>query len=212
MKLSGIKANFLGDSITEGVGVSNIENAYLNVLKTRYGLAEVRNYGISGTRIAKKHIPTPDRPRMDLDFCMRVDEMDPDADLVVVFGGTNDFGHGDAPLGSMEDRTPDTFYGACHYLMTHLIERFPLATIVFMTPLHREFEKRKDYPDLVEYVDIIIEVARCYGIPVMDLYANSGLAPSLPIIKQTFVPDGLHPNNAGASRIADRLGEFLSAL
>lgn len=212
MKLSGIKANFLGDSITEGVGVPSVEYAYLNVLKKNFGLAEVRNYGISGTRIARQHTPTPNRPLMDLDFCQRVEEMDPDADLVVVFGGTNDFGHGDAPMGSFEDRTPDTFYGACHYLMTRLIERFPQATIVFMTPLHREFEQRAGVPDLSGYVNVIIEVARHYGIPVMDLYANSGLAPSVPIIKQTYVPDGLHPNTAGAARIAERLGAFLEAL
>ena len=212
MKLKGIKANFLGDSITEGVGVSSVEYAYLNVLKKNFELVEARNYGISGTRIARQHTPTPNRPRMDLDFCQRVDEMDPDAELVVVFGGTNDFGHGDAPMGSFADRTPDTFYGACHYLMTRLIERFPQATIVFMTPLHREFEQRAGVPDLSEYVNVIIEVARYYGIPVMDLYANSGLAPSVPIIKQTYVPDGLHPNNAGAARVAERLGAFLTAL
>ena len=33
MKLQGIKANFLGDSITEGAGVPNPAFAYWNVLK-----------------------------------------------------------------------------------------------------------------------------------------------------------------------------------
>ena len=35
--------------------------------------------------------------------------MDSDADVVVVFGGTNDFGHGDAKLGTFESRDPYTF-------------------------------------------------------------------------------------------------------
>ena len=33
MELKGLKINFLGDSITQGVGASNIDNAYLNALK-----------------------------------------------------------------------------------------------------------------------------------------------------------------------------------
>lgn len=37
--------------------------------------------------------------------------MDNDADIIIVFGGTNDFGNGDAPFGEMSDRTPYTFYG-----------------------------------------------------------------------------------------------------
>ena len=46
MQLKGIKANFLGDSITEGVGVPSPEFAYWNVLKEKFGLAEARGYGI----------------------------------------------------------------------------------------------------------------------------------------------------------------------
>lgn len=212
MKLKGIKANFLGDSITEGVGVPSQEYTYWNVLKETYGLAEARCYGISGTRFARQQKPTVDNPRFDLDFCSRVEEMDADADLVVVFGGTNDFGHGDAPIGSFEDRSPESFYGACHYLMVHLLERFPKATIVFMTPLHRAGETRNGVPPLKVYADIIKEVAAFYGLPVMDLYTSSGINPQVPIMRETYAPDGLHPNEAGAARIAERLGNFLLAL
>lgn len=214
MKLEGIKANFLGDSITEGAGVPDVKYAYWNVLKERYGLAEARGYGIGGTRIARQTVPSQN-PRYDLDFCSRVDGMDPDADLVVVFGGTNDFGHGDAPFGTIDDRTEYTFYGACHVLMRSLIEKYPSSTIVFMTPLHRETEKkpeRPDVPHLSEYVRAIKEVAALYGIPVYDLYANSNIDPQIPVQKELFTKDGLHPNIAGAARIAERLGNFLLTL
>ncbi|MBO4309202.1 MAG: SGNH/GDSL hydrolase family protein [Clostridia bacterium] len=214
MKLEGIKANFLGDSITEGAGVPDVKYTYWNVLKERYGLAEARGYGIGGTRIARQTVPSQN-PKYDLDFCSRVDGMDPDADLVVVFGGTNDFGHGDAPFGTIDDRTEFTFYGACHVLMRSLIEKYPSATIVFMTPLHRAVEKkpeRPDVPHLSEYVRAIKEVAALYGIPVYDLYANSNIDPQIPVQKELFTKDGLHPNIAGAARIAERLGNFLLTL
>ena len=64
-------------------------------------------------------------------------EMNPDADIIVVFGGTNDHGHGDAPMGTETDRTPDTFIGACHFLFSRLPNQFPGAIIVVLTPLHR---------------------------------------------------------------------------
>lgn len=148
MEIKNKKINFLGDSITEGVGVSSPENKYVEVFARKFSPAEVRNYGISGTRFARQKTPTLDNPRFDLDFCSRVSEMDADADIVVVFGGTNDFGHGDAPMGSFDDRTPDTFYGACHTLMSSLIERYPESEIIFMTPLHRSSETCKNRPSL----------------------------------------------------------------
>lgn len=214
MKLEGIKANFLGDSITQGVGVPDVQYTFWNVFKERYGLAVARNYGISGTRIARQQSPS-ENCKFDLNFCSRVEKMDPDADLIVVFGGTNDFGHGDAPFGTIDDRTENTFYGACHVLMRSLIEKYPSSAIVFMTPLHREVEKnpaRPNVPHLSEYVRAIKEVAALYGIPVFDLYANSGINPQIHAQKELFVPDGLHPNIAGAARIAERLGNFLLAL
>ena len=58
----------------------------------------------------------------------------------------------------------------------------------------------------------IKEVAAFYGIPVMDLYANSNINPQIPAQKALYAPDGLHPNVAGAARIAERLGNFLLAL
>ena len=156
----------------------------------------------------------------DRDFCMRVADMDPDADIVVVFGGTNDFGHGDAPLGCMSDRTPDTFYGALHTLYTSLIEKFPESPIIVLTPLHRLNEdnprgdgnKLQDVGTLKTYVEIIREVAEYYSLPVLDLYKDSGLQPKVPVIQQKYVPDGLHPNDAGHKIIAGKIAKFIETL
>ena len=135
MELKGKKIYFLGDSITEGVGASDAEHCYVSVFGKLSG-AIVKNYGISATRIAcQTENLTTKEP--DLSFVNRVDSMDSDADVVVVFGGTNDFGHGDAKLGTFESRDPYTFYGAMHVLCEKLINRFPNADILFMTPLHR---------------------------------------------------------------------------
>lgn len=221
MKLEGAKINFLGDSITEGVGTSNVENVFHAVLKRNAGLAEARNYGIGGTRFALQ-TGTPQRPKdnwVDINsFCERFDKMDDDADAVVVFGGTNDYGHGDAPMGTFECRTPDTFYGACHYLFSGLIKKYLGKPIVIMTPLHRSSENSKlgyevkGYYTLKEYVDVIREVAEYYSLPVFDLFKESGLQPEIKEIKETYMPDGLHPSDKGNAVIAEKLEKFLKAL
>lgn len=213
MELKNIKANFLGDSITEGVGTSDKTKTFHQLIAAKYGMAAARNYGISGTRIAKQSAPS-EYSRHDLDYCMRFSEMDDDASLIVVFGGTNDYGHGDAKIGCFEDRTSDTFYGACHYLMSGLLVKYPDAQIVFMTPLHRcgELNKNRNGYVLKQYVDIIKEVAEYYSIPVIDLWALSGIQPGVGVIKEKFCPDGLHPNDAGHIKMAELIGNYLLKL
>lgn len=219
MKLEGLKINFLGDSITEGTGVSDKENIYWNRLARDYGLKEARGYGIGGTRLAKQRV-TSASAIWDRDFCSRYDEMDDDADVVVIFGGTNDFGHGDAPLGKMDDRTSDTFYGACHTLFFGVINKYPTAEIVVMTPLHRlgeddpirEGTDHRRVATLSGYVNIIKEVAEYYSLPVLDLWSCSKIQPRVKILREKYCPDGLHPNDEGHAIIARRLAGFLKTL
>ncbi len=206
MELIGKKIAFLGDSITQGCGCSTFENGFVGVFGRKTG-AEAQNYGIGGTRIARKHRRSAD-PIWDQCFLDRVETMDRDADCVVVFGGTNDFGHGDGGIGVFEDRDEFTFYGALHSLINRLIYRYPDKKIVFMTPLHRTSENITTNEiglprvKLVEYVRAIREVCEYYSIPVIDLYAESGLQPAVEILKRLYMPDGLHPNDAGAQKLA----------
>ncbi len=216
MELKGKKVVFLGDSITEGAGTSDVEHRYTNVF-AKLAECEIFVDGIGGTRFAKQKKVSRD-VRHDLYFVSRVDALPSEADIVVVFGGTNDFGHGDAPFGTFDDRTENTFYGAAHTLCVKLIEKYPTATIVFMTPLHRTSEavttNEIGLPcqPLKAYVEAIREVCEYYSIPVLDLYKVSGIQPRVEIIKTTYMPDGLHPNNAGAEKIAKLLKGFLLGL
>ena len=142
--------------------------------------------------------------------------MDDTADAVVVFGGTNDYGHGDAPIGCFTDRCPTTFYGACHYLFSGLIKKYLGKPVVVMTPLHRGVESRimetGNAVTLKEYVGIIREVAEYYSLPVLDLYASSGLQPEIEEIQENFIPDGLHPNDAGQIILANKVAKFIQNL
>ena len=215
MELKNKVINFLGDSITEGVGASCGETRYVDQVAALASLARANNYGISGTRIARQKKPDFVANRFDLDFCLRCVDMDKDADINVVFGGTNDFGHGDAPIGTPDDRTPETFWGACHYLCRTLLETYPDAVTVICTPLHRLSENTPAENSglvLEEYAKIIRTVAEYYSLPVLDLWKMGGMQPAVGIIQQKYMPDGLHPNDAGHLRLAERIVGFLGAL
>ena len=218
MQLKGATVNFLGDSITFGIGASRPENRFTDVLAREFGLLRANNYGVSGSRFARQPIVED----ADRDFCMRMEEMDERADAVVVFGGTNDFGHGQAPLGMSCDREPDTFYGACHYLMNGLLTRYCGKPIVILTPLHRAAEdcpqgdgtgrKLEIAAVLSQYRAILMEAAAYYALPVLDLYATSGIQPKNAACRERLLPDGLHPSDEGHALIARRLGLFLQTL
>lgn len=207
--LKGKKAVFLGDSITEGVGVSDLKNLYCERVKAELGLSNAVNYGIGGTRIAAQ---ADDGGQA---FAVRYQKMDDDAALVIVFGGTNDFGHGTAPVGSFGDQTPDTYCGALNVLFRRLIEKYPEAALVVMTPIHRDNEDERNAATglfLSEYVTLLRSAAEKYSIPILDLYAQGGIVPAVPASKERFCPDGLHPNDEGHRLIARKLCAFLQTV
>ncbi len=215
MELKGKKFNFLGDSITEGHGTSDwATKPYHQQLKVNAGLAEARNYGIGGTKIARLQTVT-DHP-FDQDFNARALNMDKDADGVVVFGGTNDFGHRTIPLGAFEDRDVHTFYGGLHTLCLYLIKEYVGKTIVFMTPIHRLMEtedpENPQSRPLICFIKAIREVCEYYSIPVLDLYKESGMHGNIWAWCEKYMPDGLHPNDLGHEIIADKLQKFLERL
>ncbi|MBE6689330.1 MAG: SGNH/GDSL hydrolase family protein [Ruminococcaceae bacterium] len=211
----GKKFVFLGDSITYGqVGPSCPENIYHQYLKRNFELGEAVNYGINGSRIAHQELEQNGGA-----FSVRYTSMDNDADFAVVFGGINDFLHGTADFGEFDDRTVNTFYGACHVLLSGLVKKYIGKTVIVMTPPHCEREKDPIHrrnavtgKTLSEYVDALISVARYYSVPVLDIYATSGIVPHVEENKIKFAPDGLHPNDPGHQKIAERLESFLLSL
>lgn len=225
MNINGFKVNFLGDSITEGTGVTDPANCrYDNRLAAMCQLSAVNNYGIGGTRLAHQIHPS-DKPRYDLCFCGRAYNMDPTADMVVVYGGVNDYIHGDAPFGEIGDTTPATFCGGVYFLMSFLRENYGNRPLIFITPARSFFRKEVDDrlastharktvvgKPLINYVDAIIQTAKKFDIPVLDLYRNLGIDPHDPQCYDTYTEDGLHFNDAGHGVIAQRLKDFIESL
>ncbi len=186
-----IKINALGDSITYGDKLKNREQAYPYVFSNMAGAVKLNNYGWNGSSMAGPH---PDR------FIDRYPTMDPDANLILVLGGTNDYGEfnkAGTPVGAMGDLTPDTFYGSLNLLMCGLQQMYPDGEIVFMTPLRRVGYMRRNQNGyyLNQYAFAIQDMASFWGIRVIDLFNEPEL--DFSSRQATYLVDGLHPNATG---------------
>lgn len=225
MNTTGFTVNFLGDSITFGVGVSDIPNCrYDNRVAKTLEFSRVNNYSVNGSRLAHQTYPSA-KPWYDLCFCGRAYDMDTNADMVIVYGGVNDYIHGDAPFGSYGDTTPATFCGGVYYLMHYLREVYGSKPILFLTParcfLRREVDdlypsvhsaKRVPGKPLKAYADAILKTAVQFDIHVLDLYGELGVDPHIPEHFAAYTTDGLHFNDEGHALIAQKLTALITSL
>ncbi|MBQ5990230.1 MAG: SGNH/GDSL hydrolase family protein [Oscillospiraceae bacterium] len=214
IKWKGRTAAFLGDSITAGMNTSE-GKGYWDYLGEILGLKESIAYGVAGSCISA----TSDMGTGIAPFCERYKDIKRDADLIVIFGGTNDYGY-NTPLGDENDKTDVSFYGALYEMLTGLRAEHPKAVIVFMTPLHRvEFgglsvDKQKNDAGytLYHYIDAIKKQCENLEIPVIDTNTVYGLNPADKFVKDNYLTDGLHPNEEGHKILAERIASCFEDL
>ena len=72
--------------------------------------------------------------------------------------------------------------------------------------------KAPDAKPLLEYVDIINNTAKLYGVHVLDLYRNLPINPNIPEDSDKYTADGLHFNDEGHRILAETLADFLKKI
>jgi len=116
---------FLGDSITLGYGLDNKEKRYAALVAQALGMEEL-NYGITGTLVARAGLNRTDGN----DFLSRAHLID-DADVAVIFGGTNDYFWSDRPIFGCGDQY---FESAVRRLAERVTEKRKGKITLFVTP------------------------------------------------------------------------------
>ena len=216
---SNLHIDCFGDSTTwgaDGIGKGDgPAKSWVEHLKTLIGVTDINNVGKKGSRFAL----TSDRKDS---FVERVGKVRANSNLVLVMGGVNDFNNA-VPLGSFGDKDSHTFYGAVEFVLTTLINQNPARQIVFMTPMKSNFKHAtKNYPNsfqknsqnlnAVDYVNAIKEVCGAYGVPVIDMFNESGISPFNEAQQKLYMPDALHYNEEGYKRLAKRIAAGLRAV
>lgn len=195
---------FLGDSITDGVGVRKGER-YFDLLGEKMKFRAV-GYGVNGAQFGEL---LSQAQRMEA-------ELGDDVDAIFLFAGTNDF-YASRPLGSWYTETNDTvvtlrhedgsprheevrrlrafcfdnsFCGSVNRVLSYLKHRYARKQIVLMTPIHRAYAtfgpQNIQYPELYanrdgiffeEYCARVEEAAKIWSTEFIDLRQCSGLFP-----------------------------------
>lgn len=123
---------------------------------------------------------------------------------------------------------PGTLKGRINIAMQKLKQMYPTKQVVLLTPIHRAYFYCGDtnvQPDemyqnggalyIDDYVRAVKEASAVWSVPVIDLYALSGLFPLEDAGAQLFNKadiDRLHPNGAGHARMAKTILYQLGSL
>lgn len=196
-RLTGKKINFLGDSYVANYN-EPVENSWEYKLAQKYHMT-YRNYGKNGNGIVSTK--ANGTPMVD-----RFDEMENDADYVVVIGGENDRTR-QIPLGEFKD--------GLDKLMEGLINKYTDAVICFFTPWPvANTDDRLDIK-LTEYAQMIEDRCHYWGIACYNSNKYSNIRAYSPAFRAKYFQtksDISHLNAAGHDLFEPRAEAFLNSL
>ena len=207
---------FLGDSITCGYALNDVELRYSTLLSKRIGAIE-ENHGITGTLIARAGLNKTDGK----DFISRISLID-NADVAVVFGGTNDYFWSDKPIFGEGD---GFFSHAIDEICRHIKEKRGDKLTLFVTPYphngvgnylggekwnsssrHDTGEINFNGHTLWDYALAIERACKKYEIPCLNLHESFTFDHTVHTI------DGCHPNEEGHRLLAEAIEKKLREL
>lgn len=141
----------------------------------------------------------------------RINLIPSDSDVILVFGGHNDFGYNNLEMGVLGDGNliDSTFKSAYSLMLKKLVNKFPNALIITMTPVGGRTETEKGNTDkqfyirdlcMTDFANAVKEVSAYYGIPCIDINGESRIST---LNHDTYIADVIHANSEGGKLIAN---------
>lgn len=197
----GKKICAYGDSVTEQNKWQSFVSSYFN--------CSFYNKGVGGTTVTQINSSTN---HMSGDT--RIETIPTDSDVVLVFGGHNDWSNASINMGDIktEALSESTSFKSAFALMLKKIQtRCPNAKIITMTPVGGRTEEVSVNQDkqfyirdlcMTDFANAVKEVSAYYGIPCIDINGNSGINT---LNHTTYIADVIHPNSEGGKLIANEV-------
>lgn len=204
-----------GDSITE-------QGLWQPYVKNALGFATMLNHGVGGTSVGGG----AEYPESVNSFWqnVRINALSGAAECLIIMGGTNDGGK-QIPLGTVSKATygVTSFVGAYNTMLTKIFCKYYNLTngyyanidysgivrnsvakdvkIFLVTPTFCPDPtfSGADFSRMEAIVDAILKIGKWWNIPVIDNYHNAGINEQNSAM---LLADGVHPNSAGAKRLA----------
>lgn len=197
----GKKICAYGDSVTEQNKWQSFVSSYFN--------CSFYNRGVGGTTVTQVNSSTN---HMSAD--VRIETIPTDSDVVLVFGGHNDWSSASINIGDIRtDALSESvsFKSAFALMLKKIQTRCPNAKIITMTPVGGRTEEASTNQDkqfyirdlcMTDFANAVKEVSAYYGIPCIDINANSGINT---LNHTTYITDLIHPNVEGGKLIANEV-------
>lgn len=183
----------------EGYDVDSVEKTWWKLLEKNTPLKLSVNGSYSGSRISKTGF---ERPFWSA-FISKERQSILDGDIIIVFGGTNDFGQ------DKDQADFDTFKQSYNLLVSQMVENFPRSDIYFCTPLQRidygldELNSQGwTQKDMAQAIKDCLR-GKNERVKLIDLFSYN-------ISKDDgIVEDGLHPTSKGMKIIYSIIKEAI---
>lgn len=204
----------LGDSITDANTLKNDSHGnknYVDFVKKSLEVNAINN-GVGGTGYIANN------GGASKTFIQRIDDIPSDAELITVFGSFNDVYQG-FELGTInDDKAKNTLYGKLKEFYETLFAKRPDAIVGLITPTPWEtccrYNTSSDkYEKTIQYVTALLDIAKLYSIPVLNLFDESDMRPYDSAFKKSYYRDNndnVHPNQKGHEKyISPKIVDFI---
>ncbi len=210
---SGITADFIGDSITEGVGgdldTEGNKISFVNYVNQELQFQDVLNHGKAGRTIADHNNPELSIARNETNL------LNLDSQIIVIYAGINDYLSPDEIkiYGSLDSGSTSGYCGQLQELTKSLENNYPDKDYFFITSyqilttdtsIYKDFEGTATLNDFMEPQRIL---AARNGYRIIELYNTGFMSMEDEDTITNLFADSIHPNNEGY-RI---LGEHVAA-
>lgn len=238
--LFGKTAIFDGDSICASSTDVSGNGAYAGRISVANAMI-IHNYAVGGGTITSETYSGSTPKHWIVDSIDSVYNAHPDADYIILEGGTNDADvigsiiNGNTPerFGSYSmtdfsgDYDDETFCGAVELLIYKAINYWPSKKIGFVIAMKMGKTSNGYTPETNNrraYFETIMDICDKWGIPYLNLWDNCYMNPSLDVCyDSTMRPqenvaankmyqDGQHPAPRGYDYIAPIIGEWMKTL
>ena len=211
-RFKGKKVIFEGDSITDYDYLEGYNNkSWANYLTTILGMNLVSNGAVGGSLL------THSNEAVGFSVQQRIanTNYDSNAKLFLIHAGTNDWGQAKT-LGNIDSTDISTICGALNNIIDKIQTNCPKATIVIISPIHRQSDSGGFYNNSAGYSLYDIAVAYQKVCSRWGAKFINGLELGLNSLNEnnlaTNFIDGLHPTPAGhkimAVEIARKIATF----
>lgn len=161
--LMGITMYAMGDSYFGGSSLGK-EATWVNLLGEKYGMNYV-NYGIGGSTMSD--YVTDKNPMVQRYTKMAKG----DADIVLLEGGRNDRSQ-EVPIGELDSRDSKTFMGSINIMLDGMLDAYPNALIILITPWYHTGKVAATGLSNVDYANAMRKLAEYRNDPrIVCLYA-----------------------------------------